>query len=179
MMVSGFGLYFASALRGERTCVVLPSQKSPKSIPCGPRPTILAAEAHRDGAIRQQKLIEVRLSTESHEHLNGEAVVWRCSGAAGIIVALRAVFNRIHLSHHVLFEGADGGADDRGAAVLEALPVNQQRGIGITETTLAAVRGGLPLRAAGFIATLPARNSCIESYLAPVSSAWCVLMMAF
>ena len=59
-------------------------------------------------------------------------------------------FNSIHLSHHVQFAGANGRASDREARVLEALSVNQQRGLGVTETALAVVRDGLLLRAAGF-----------------------------
>ena len=72
------------------------------------------------------------------------------SVAVGIVVAMRTLFNSIHLPHHVHLACADGGAGDRGTPVLEALPVNQQCGLGVTDTTLVIVRDGLLLRAAGF-----------------------------
>ena len=111
---------------------------------------LIAVGARRDGAVRQPELIEVRLSNDLHEHLDDEAVTRLCPVAVGILVALQTLFNSIHLSHHVQFAGSNGGAGDHGAPVLEILPVNQQRGLGVTETTLAVVRSGLLLRAAQF-----------------------------
>ena len=86
----------------------------------------------------------------SRMHLYDEAVARRRPVAVGILVALWTLFNSIHLSHHVQFAGANGRASDREARVLEALSVNQQRGLGVTETTLAIVRDGLLIRTAGF-----------------------------
>ena len=83
--------------------------------------------------------------------MDNEAVARLCPVAAGILVAERTLFNSVNLPYHVHLAGADGGAGDCGAPVLEALPVNQQRGLGVTETTLAIVCNGLLLRATGFI----------------------------
>ena len=82
--------------------------------------------------------------------MDNEAVARLCPVAAGILVALRTLFNSVHFPHHVHLAGADGGADDRGAPVLEALSVNQQCGLDVTDTTLAIVRDCLLLRAARF-----------------------------
>ena len=114
------------------------------------RRVLIPMKARWDVTVRQQELVEVRLGTEPHEHLYDEAVTRLRPVAAGILVSLRALLNSIQLPHHVYLAGADGGACDRGAPVLSALPANQQRGLGVTETTLALVRDGLFLQAAGF-----------------------------
>ena len=80
---------------------------------------LLSVEARRNGAVRQQELMEVRL-----EHLEDEAV-------ARFHPYGRFSISSIHLPHHVQIASADGRADDRRAPVLEALPINQQCGLGV------------------------------------------------
>ena len=67
--------------------------------------------------------MEVWLGAESHENLYDKAVARLCPVAVLILIALRTLFNSIHLPHHVYLAGVDGGAGDRGARVLEALSV--------------------------------------------------------